>query len=170
LNYQFSAVQPLIRYGAAVCLYATLNVFPRLLVLNPELMIIIVNGLVDNDYYCSSLYQHIFQTNVDQYPDISNIISEYNSLDFNKLDYDFDTRDEIKEDQNNIMNNDYYVEQLLKNGIGISPNIQKNQLLKYANVLEFVPLKDCMKFLNLIKYWGQKEKKVFLPLSISNYK
>jgi len=65
LNFQFYAVQPLIRYGAVICLYSTLNVYPKLLQINPELMIIIVNGLLDNDYYCASLYKHIFQMNTD---------------------------------------------------------------------------------------------------------
>ncbi|ORX46647.1 hypothetical protein BCR36DRAFT_356717 [Piromyces finnis] len=160
LNYQLSAVQPLIRYGAAICLYATLNIFPRLLSLNPELMITIVNGLIDNDYYCASLYRQIFQNNVEQHSEIIKLIEEYRNLDINNLSYDFDTRDEIKENENNIINEETYVEQLLKNGISISPNIQKNQLLKYANVLEFVSMNECLKFLNLIKYWGQKEKRI----------
>lgn len=125
-------------------------------------MIIIVNGLLDNDYYCSSLYRHIFQMNTELYPDISKLIEEFQKLDFENFDYDYDTRDELNGDEKNKINNDIYIEKLLKKGIGIAPNIQKNQLLKYANVLEFVSLKECMKFLNLIKYWGQKEKKVYI--------
>lgn len=160
LNFQLSAVQPLIRYGAAVCLYATLNIYPRLLIINPELMIIIVNGLVDSDYYCASLYKLIFQTHTEQYEDIKKIIDDYQNLEFDKLDYDFDLKDELTENNNYKINNETYIENLLKSGISISPNIQKNQLLKYANVMEFITMKECLKFLNLIKNWGKKEKKV----------
>ncbi|ORX86881.1 hypothetical protein BCR32DRAFT_289679 [Anaeromyces robustus] len=160
LSFQFSAVQPLVRYGAVVCLYATLDIFPRLLLINPELMILIVNGLTDNDYYCSSLYRHIFEEHTENHINITKLIEEYQKLDFNKLDYDFDTRKELIDNQDKIINNDIYTENLLKMGIEISPNIHKNQLLKYANVLEFVSTKECIKFLYLIKYWGQKEKRI----------
>eukprot|EP00833_Pecoramyces_ruminatium_P009167 jgi/Orpsp1_1/1183199/evm.model.c7180000084240.1 len=98
--------------------------------------------------------------NTELYPDISKLIEEFQKLNFENFDYDYDTRDELNGDEKNKINNDIYIEKLLKKGIGIAPNIQKNQLLKYANVLEFVSLKECMKFLNLIKYWGQKEKKI----------
>ncbi|ORY35099.1 hypothetical protein LY90DRAFT_704931 [Neocallimastix californiae] len=160
LSYQFNAVQPLVRYGAAVCLYSTLNVFPRLLPLNPDLLVIIVNGLVDNDCYCSSLYKHIFQTHTKLYPNITKLVEEYKVLESSKLNYDYDIEDDEKNYETDRLDNDNYIEKLLKAGISIAPNISKNQIIKYANILEFVSMKECMKFLSLIKYWGQKEKKV----------
>jgi hypothetical protein len=155
LGNHFRAPQALIRFGSALALLSIMKLCPTFPFMNRQIWVFIVSGVLDTDILTSGIYLSIVQyLKIPESKQIKEMIDQS----------EMDSKHELHDD---IYNNGYSTSlkslnksELLDIVVKHSPPISISMIHKLANSLEFIPPKQKVNQLELIRIWGRKSNKL----------
>ncbi|KAJ3101339.1 hypothetical protein HDU97_001433 [Phlyctochytrium planicorne] len=156
LTNHFRANPALVRYGACICLHASLTVFPSFVQINKQILVFIISGVLDTDYLSSFLYLTMLDTFSSGYSksNIKELVAELRHEAFGKLDYDM-----LYASQEAKTKADVQLSEILDKAVEIAPSLAPKLLHKLINSLEFLPKALKLRQMELIRVWGRKLEK-----------
>ncbi|OAJ41162.1 hypothetical protein BDEG_24803 [Batrachochytrium dendrobatidis JEL423] len=156
LSNHYRASPALVRYGACLSLYSIIKICPSFAKDNKHIWQFIIAGVLDTDYLCAFLYLSMIE--MMDLPDavaLRNTILCLRNNNQTNITYDIQYANSLFTDTKKIVK-----ESVLDIVAKYSPPMAPLLLHKLANALDYLPSKEILNQLELIKIWGKKSEKV----------
>jgi hypothetical protein len=175
LSNHFRATPPLVRYGACICLYSAIKVYPQLIQENRQIYNFIISGALDSDYICQFLYTTMLEVvkpdqikrtelaagdqsgDIEAFKHFSSTIRSMTSS-IRHVDKEV-TYDSIYGGNNTVLPA-YSLGDVLDEAARSCPALPPKVLHRAANSLDYFPRKEKLRQLELIRVWAGRSDKV----------
>jgi hypothetical protein len=160
LQNHFRATPALIRYGASVCLHAAVRLFPSLLTEQPNVLVPIITGALDEDQLTAFLYR----LSVESIPSLQSIKASQRFSD-SMLQLDYDTKYAISSLQAfDAMSSEAaatkVLTSMLEAAVKLAPAMSVKALQKIIGGLEYIGRESRLKHMETARLWCSKLDKV----------
>jgi hypothetical protein len=183
LSNHFRATPPLVRYGACICLYSAIKVYPQLIQENRQIYNFIISGALDSDYICQFLYTTMLEvvkpdqikrtelTTGDQAEDnaFTHFSSTIRSMTSSIRHVDKQVTYDSIYGGNEAIAATFSLGDILDESARSCPALPPKVLHRAANSLDYFPRKEKLRQLELIRVWAGRSDKVFFGVFKSTH-